>query len=258
MGQSDADGPDIVTGNSFTDAGASTDTAFVYRVHAVDAYGNVSQPAATASATRPVPAPITVPSGVTIEPRDGQTTVSWAYPGDPEVDGYYVYRQHSTNEAWTRLTTNVVSTTQFADTEAPAGVSYYYVASVTREGAESAPSTVVSVERITPTTPTPPLAPQIRIAAPYTLCTADDCTPHGGPRIPVTLTMLPNAAEPDRKPAGYLWRIFGGGQDSGYQKVMGDTITWTPSMSGYYRVDMFPLDVYGRSGTPVTISFKVA
>src|SRR5436190_591657 len=101
-----ADGSWPLTSTANTDAGtlAWTDTGltngqtYTYRVTAVDAAGNESDPSATASASPQLPPDVTAPSapsGLNATAGDGQVDLSWSAASDDRgVAGYRVYRQN--------------------------------------------------------------------------------------------------------------------------------------------------------------------
>ena len=138
---------DTVTGTTFTDADRPAATAY-YRIVAVDAAGNLSEPSQAAEAIVPdVTAPST-PGGVTaVAGGDPEIVVSWtASTDDLGVSGYDVYRG----------TTRVGQTTgtTFTDTGLTAATAYQYtVRARDVAGNVSAASTAVTVTTKSDTTP---------------------------------------------------------------------------------------------------------
>ncbi|OEJ25873.1 hypothetical protein AS594_16585 [Streptomyces agglomeratus] len=254
-GQSDPDGPETVLGDSYTDARAEAGVAFQYEVRAVDVYGNVAPAATAGPVTRPAPAQFAPPTALTATPSDFSTRLGWTR-ADFAL-GHHVYRRSTPTGAWTRLTTSVTKSAEFRDETAPTGVSYYYVTHVNDEGQESAPSAEVTVDRIAPAWHLATLAPQVKLSAPYTECTANDCGPHGGRDIPLTVTMRPNASE-EGTVGGYTWHIRGP-EETGYQNVTGadSAVTWTPPLNGYYTLEVWSRGAYGSRGLSTTLTFKV-
>ncbi|MBT2511917.1 cellulose 1,4-beta-cellobiosidase [Streptomyces sp. ISL-98] len=252
VGQDDPDGPETVLGSSYTDARAEEGVAFQYRVQAVDVYGNASPAATSGTVTRPAPAPFAPPTAVEATPSDFSTRLTWT-PGDYSL-GHHVYRRTASNEAWTRLSGSKITANEFRDETAPAGVSYYYVTAVNEDGQESAPSAEVTVDRITRTWSASPLPPQVKLSAPYTECTANDCWARGGSDIPVTFTMQPNASETPGRVSGYKWYVHSEGV---VHEVTGPTDTWAHPRMGMYTIEVWALGPYGSSGPSTTLSFKV-
>ncbi|WP_329533120.1 PA14 domain-containing protein [Streptomyces sp. NBC_01450] len=250
-GQSDPDGPDLVLGTSFNDFRAAAGTAVTYTVQAVDAYGNISPASEAVIATRPAPGDAAAPTGVTVTPHDSGTELTWAISVDGVMYGTRVYRRTDASAAWNRV--GSPHATLFSDTEAPAGRASYYVVVLDAQGRESAPSDVVSVDRITPATSTGPLPPLLALSTPYTECTANDCAGHGGPGQAATVTMTRPAGD-DRVIHGYQWRVTGGA----YAQTTDGSLTWTPPASGTYIVEVATVDVYGRVGPSTHLTFKVA
>ncbi|MCX5186135.1 fibronectin type III domain-containing protein [Streptomyces sp. NBC_00268] len=250
-GQSDPDGPDLVLGTSFNDFRAAAGTAVTYTVQAVDAYGNISPVSEAVIATRPAPGDAAAPTGVTVTPQDSGTELTWAISVDGVMYGTRVYRRTDASAAWSRV--GSPHATLFSDTEAPAGRASYYVVVLDAQGRESAPSDVVSVDRITPATSTGPLPPLLTLSTPYTECTANDCAGHGGPGQAATVTMTRPAGD-DRVIRGYQWHVTGGA----YAQTTNGSFTWTPPTSGTYIVEVATVDAYGRVGPSTHLTFKVA
>ncbi|WP_458244879.1 fibronectin type III domain-containing protein [Streptomyces sp. MAI_2237] len=228
-GQQDADGPDLVTGTSFTDVRAGTDTAWVYRVHAVDGSGNVSPASAPVTATRPEPNGTPAPTGLTATLHDDRTELRWDLPEDSGQ--YNVYRR--TDGGFSAI--GSVRGGGWDDIVAPAGEASYYVVAVDGTGAESAPSEVLTVDRLGRVTQTGPAAPSL------TLVSA------GIPaRSPVKVTAAPGAGDEGRVLKGYSWEIDGACGASGTQLSTTGDISWTPPYNGPCTVTVYAVDPYGR------------
>ncbi|WP_079078047.1 PA14 domain-containing protein [Streptomyces sp. CdTB01] len=228
-GQQDADGPDLVTGTSFTDVRAGTDTAWVYRVYAVDGAGNVSPASAPVTATRPEPSGTPAPTGLTATLHDDRTELRWHLPEDSGQ--YNVYRR--TDGGFSAI--GSVRGGGWDDIIAPAGEASYYVVAVDGTGAESAPSEVLTVDRLDRATQTGPAAPSL------TLVSA------GIPaRSPVKVTATPGAGDEGRALKGYSWEIDGACGSSGTQLSTTGDISWTPPYNGPCTVTVYAVDPYGR------------
>ncbi|MFJ9728406.1 PA14 domain-containing protein [Streptomyces sp. NPDC101209] len=231
-GQQDADGPDLVTGTSFTDVRAGTDTAWAYRVHAVDGAGNVSPASAPVTATRPEPSGTPAPAGLTATLHDDRTELRWDLPEDSGQ--YTVYRR--TDGGFSAI--GSVRGGGWDDIIAPAGEASYYVVAVDGTGAESAPSEVLTVDRLGRATRTAPAAPDL------TLVSA------GIPaRSPVKVTAAPGAGDEGRVLKGYSWEIDGACGSSGTRLSTTGDISWTPPYNGPCTVTVYAVDPYGRLST---------
>ncbi|MGY0017532.1 PA14 domain-containing protein [Streptomyces sp. YJ-C3] len=246
----DPSGPRIVSGTSYLDASALVGVATEYRVYAVDGAGNISQVSASASATRPKASASAAPETPTATPWDGLTRLSWPYADN--YDGYRVYRRTEPNGAWTRLSAKATAQV-FDDTAAPTGTSWYYVTTVDRDGLESVPSPTATVNRRTPATPDAPAIPTLSLSAPFTECTANDCAGHGYGQD-VTITATP-AVQPGHVAGGYRWLV--GGPDGFVRTTTEGKLTWRPSSTGTYTVQVEVSDAYGRYGWPASVTFKV-
>ncbi|MFE7859102.1 fibronectin type III domain-containing protein [Streptomyces sp. NPDC057403] len=231
-GRQDADGPDLVTGTSFTDVRAGTDTAWVYRVYAVDGAGNVSPASAPVTATRPEPSGTPAPAGLTATLHDDRTELRWDLPEDSGQ--YTVYRR--TDGGFSAI--GSVRGGGWDDIIAPAGEASYYVVAVDGTGAESAPSEVLTVDRLGRATRTAPAAPDL------TLVSA------GIPaRSPVKVTAAPGAGDEGRVLKGYSWEIDGACGSSGTRLSTTGDISWTPPYNGPCTVTVYAVDPYGRLST---------
>ncbi|MBK3646606.1 fibronectin type III domain-containing protein [Streptomyces sp. MBT33] len=240
-GQQDTDGPDLVTGTSFTDVRAGTGTAYVYRVYAVDGAGNVSPASAPVTATRPEPSGTPAPAGLTATLHDDRTELRWDLPEDSGQ--YNVYRR--TDGGFTAI--GIVRGGGWDDIIAPAGEASYYVVAVDGTGAESAPSDVITVDRLTRATRTGPAAPRL------TLVSA------GIPaRSPVKVTAAPGVGDEGRVLKGYSWEIEGACGASGTQLSTTGDISWTPPYNGPCTATVYAVDAYGRQSEQAsTVEFFV-
>jgi len=105
--------------------------------------------------------------------------------------------------------------------------------------------------------PTAPLAPTVTSGGPYTACTADDCSPHGGPGVPGTFTFAPGAG--DTGVVAYEYRL-GDAADAALVDVPGSpvTVTLTPRRSGLVVLEVRAEDTTARWGPFTPFDFDVA
>ncbi len=231
-GQEDPDGPETVSGTSFTDALAGAGTAYVYRVYAVDGAGNVSPASAPVTVTRPEPSGVPAPTGLTATVHDDRTELSWDLPEN--APQYRVYRR--TDGGWAQL--GNVRGGGWDDIIAPAGkASYYVVAVEAGTGAESAPSAAITVDRLTRATQFGPATPQLTLES------------TGVPaRAPIQVTARPGTGDEGRVLKGYSWEIEGACGSSGTHLSTTGDISWTPPYNGPCTVTVYAVDAYGRQG----------
>ncbi|WP_240333612.1 fibronectin type III domain-containing protein [Salinibacter ruber] len=122
----------------YTDENAQNGTEYFYVVTAVASDGGESDPSGEASTV-----PFASPSGLSANPGDGSTQLSWEPAGG--ADSYNVYRGTSSgvDASGSALSTGV-SSSEYTDETAQNGTEYFYVvtavASEGGESAESAPS----------------------------------------------------------------------------------------------------------------------
>ncbi|MFJ8637044.1 fibronectin type III domain-containing protein [Streptomyces sp. NPDC093568] len=235
-GQSDTDGPDIVFGTSWTDPIAPAGLAYTYKVVALDAAGNIAPVSDPAVVTRPVASAVAAPTGLTSTPADDSTKVAWAASEDAGVTGYRVYRRTAPTGAWSLL--GSTSGTSYADTSAPKGKAYYYVAAVDAQDADSVPSAESVVDRLTPATASGPAAPKLALVS------------TGIPaRSPVQITAAPGTGDEGRILKGYSWEISGACGISGTRFSATGSLSWTAPYNGPCIAEVYAVDAYGRQGT---------
>ncbi|MGW0419505.1 fibronectin type III domain-containing protein [Streptomyces sp. NPDC003015] len=234
VGQSDPDGPEPVWGTSWTDVTANAGTPYAYKVQAVDTAGNFAPVSDPATVTRPLASAMPAPTGVTGTPADASTTLAWTAADG--ATGYRVYRRTSVNGAWSLL--GSPAGTSYEDTSAPQGKASYYVAAVDAQGADSEPSTAVTVDRLTPATATGPAAPKLTLVT------------EGVPaRAPVQVTAAPGTGDEGRVLKGYSWEISGACGDSGIRFSTTGALSWTAPWNGPCVAEVYAVDAYGRQGT---------
>jgi fibronectin type 3 domain-containing protein len=232
-GDPDPDGPEIVSGTSFLDRLAEAGVPYVYTIQAVDGANNLSPVSAPVTVTRPVASAVPAPTGVTGTPADASTEVTWT---TADATGYRVYRRTDVNGAWSLVGT--ASGTSYEDTSAPKGKAFYYVAAVDAQGADSLPSTEVTVDRLTPATATGPAAPKLTLVT------------NGVPaRSPIQVTAAPGTGDEGRVLKGYSWEISGACGSSGTQFSTTGTLSWTAPWNGPCVAEVYAVDAYGRQGT---------
>ncbi|MGW9627797.1 fibronectin type III domain-containing protein [Microbacterium sp. NPDC055521] len=147
-----------VTATGYVDENLPASTAY-YRVVAVDAMGNTSDPSQSAEAVVPdVNAPST-PTGLTaVTGGDPEIQLSWtASTDDVAVAGYDVYRGSSADFAVTEdARVARVTTTSYTDTDLGPGTWYYRVVAVDSGGNSSPASAVASSSIADVTAPSAP------------------------------------------------------------------------------------------------------
>ncbi|MFD9429754.1 LamG-like jellyroll fold domain-containing protein [Streptomyces sp. NPDC060002] len=100
-----------------------------------------------------------------------------------------------------------------------------------------------------------PKAPGITVGSPYTACTANDCTAHGGPAVKGTFKFA--AATGDTNVA-YQYKLSSTAAWSPDQKGASVSVGITPSKAGTYRLYVRAKDNVGRYGAQSVVDFVVA
>ena len=235
VGQSDPDGPQPVFGTSWADQLVDAGTPYTYKVQAVDGAGNISPVSEPVTVTRPVASATPAPTTLEGTPADASTRLSWVPSEDGTVTGFHVYRRASVNGVGVLVGSVDGSTaSSYDDTSAPKGAAYYYVTAVDSTGAESVPSTQISVNRLTPASATGPAAPKLTVVS------------AGGTRSPIIVEVKPGTGDESRLLKGYSWDFSGYGAPSGQQLTTTGRIEFRPQYTGGYTVTVRAVDVYGR------------
>lgn len=71
--------------------------------------------------------PPATPAGLTAVSSATSVDLDWADNTDTDLAGYHVYRSTSSGAAYTRITGSLLTASNYADSSAVAGVTYYYV-----------------------------------------------------------------------------------------------------------------------------------
>jgi hypothetical protein len=94
-------------------------------------------------------APPAAPAGVTgvVQANGGSTQISWQAGTEPDLSGYYVYREIDPAGPWLRVAAGVVHATSYTDAHLPGGAGelWYALTAVDRAGNESARSSSIKV-----------------------------------------------------------------------------------------------------------------
>ncbi len=113
---------------NYTDTGLDNGETYYYRILAVDAAGNTSDPTVSVSATPLDLAPDT-PTGLMAVAGDRQALLYWTGNTDLDLAGYNLYRRSSSNGTYEKVNSSLIlaGTSNFTDTGLTGGVTYYYV-----------------------------------------------------------------------------------------------------------------------------------
>jgi fibronectin type 3 domain-containing protein len=148
--------------SDYTDTGVTNDTTYYYVVTALDKCVNVSGDSSESSAT-PQAGPPAPPTGLVATPGSTQVALDWANNGEPDLDGYNVYRGTTTSGPYSKINGSLLGTSDYTDTGLTNGTIYYYVVRAENTSAqESGNSTEVSATPVD----APPAPPSGLVATP--------------------------------------------------------------------------------------------
>ena len=140
----------FTTTSSHTDTGLTDGVPYYYVVTAVDAASNTAT-STEASATPADNLAPAAPTGLAATTGDQQATLQWDANGEPDLDGYNLYRSTTSGGGYAKVNGPIVTTTGFTDSGLTNGSAYYYVVSaVDTSGNESADSSEASVTPLAP------------------------------------------------------------------------------------------------------------
>ncbi|MFJ9117373.1 LamG-like jellyroll fold domain-containing protein [Streptomyces sp. NPDC102394] len=100
-----------------------------------------------------------------------------------------------------------------------------------------------------------PKAPTITVGTPYTACTTNDCTAHGGPGVKGTFTFAPAAGDTN---VAYEYKLSSTEAWSPDQKGSSVSVPITPTKAATYRLYVRAKDGVGRYGAQSVVDFLVA
>ena len=150
---------DNVGGHTATIGGLTNGTAYYFRVHAQNAYGDGASATVTVTPQGSGSVPGS-PTGLKVSSGDGFIALSWSPPtstGGSPVTGYHVYLGHSSSFAGAREFTT--SGPSFRLTDANNGSLYYIKVTALNAAGEGPGTPVTSVIPVPHAVPTRPVAP---------------------------------------------------------------------------------------------------
>ena len=131
-------------GTSYVNTGLSN-SAYSYKVAAVDASGNVSAQSAAASATPGDTTPPSVPSGLTVTKNNAAHTITIAWAAETDNVAVVRYKVYRSKNGAAAVVAAQPTTLSYVETNLSNGATYAYtVSAVDAAGNESAQSPVVS------------------------------------------------------------------------------------------------------------------
>jgi arabinogalactan endo-1,4-beta-galactosidase len=135
----------LLTVSNYSDNSVSGGVTYYYVVRAVDTASNESDNSNQASATPTDTIQPAAPTGLTAMAGDSTVSLNWNDNGEPDINGYYVYRSTTSGGTYTRLSSTILTGSNYTDDSVTNGTTYYYVVTaVDTSSNESANSGEVS------------------------------------------------------------------------------------------------------------------
>ncbi|HEX8521614.1 MAG TPA: choice-of-anchor D domain-containing protein [Tepidisphaeraceae bacterium] len=125
---------------TFTDATASANAIYHYRISAVDLFGNESL-MTTLSAKGPDTIAPVKPAALTTAHSTTQIIMDWASSTDTDFGGYNIYRSSSATTGFAKLNASPITDSNYSDRPAANKMWYYRISTVDKAGNESAYTT---------------------------------------------------------------------------------------------------------------------
>ncbi|KAA1425031.1 choice-of-anchor D domain-containing protein [Mumia zhuanghuii] len=146
---------------TLTDTSAENDVAYLYTIRAVDGRGNASADSTPVAATPKADVPDdttapAAPTGLAAEAGDGEVALTWDENGEPDLDGYTVYRKSGAG-SYVAIGEVAAGTTAYTDEAAENDTLYIYAIAAFDESGNT--SEFSNEATATPTDTTPPAAP---------------------------------------------------------------------------------------------------
>jgi fibronectin type 3 domain-containing protein len=126
--------------SDYVDSTAVNGTTYYYLVTAFDFNGNVSGNSAEVSAT-PLDVPPAAPTGLAASAGDSSVSLDWNDNGESDLSSYRVYRSTTSGSGYVEIA-NSLSSSDYVDSTAVNGVTYYYVVTAVDAGSNESPNSI--------------------------------------------------------------------------------------------------------------------
>ena len=83
--------------------------------------------------------PPAAPSGLSADASSQQVALDWANNSEPDFDGYNVYRSITSGSGYSKVNTNLLSSSSYTDAGLTNGTTYYYVVTAVDDGGNESP-----------------------------------------------------------------------------------------------------------------------
>jgi fibronectin type 3 domain-containing protein len=137
----------LVSSSNYSDNSVSGGVTYYYVVRAVDTSLNESGNSNQASATPTDTIPPAAPTGLSATAGNQTISLDWSDNGEPDINGYNVYRSTTSGGTYTRLNATLLTSSNYTDNSVSNGTTYYYVVTaVDTSSNESANSSEISAK----------------------------------------------------------------------------------------------------------------
>ena len=120
----------LLSSSNYTDNSVINGTTYYYIVTTVDNSSNESDNSNEVSATpHPDTTSPAAPTGLTVTATAGNGAISldWNDNGEPDMNGYSVYRSTTSGIGYARLNGTILTSSNYTDNSVSNGITYYYI-----------------------------------------------------------------------------------------------------------------------------------
>ena len=131
----------------YTDRGVKNDTSYIYKIKAIDFFGEESTPSYRQEATPASLVPPPAPNEVILKTEKDKVYIKWEYDKTIKIEGFNIYRSKNFDSGYKKVNKDILhqKNREYLDTIPEPGEYFYYVSSVAKDSVEG-PSFKAHVE----------------------------------------------------------------------------------------------------------------